>query len=236
MPSDGPSELADYASVLRPVLAEPRLLDQVRVRIRTRHYSLRTEESYLHWIKRFIVFNGKRHPRTMGAAEVEAFLSHLAVDLNVAANTQNLALSAILFLYREVLQQELPWLDQLKRAKKPSRLPTVLTREEVHRLLHALPGNTEGLIARLLYGTGMRLMEGVRLRVKDLELNRRQIVVRDGKGGKDRVTVLPETLLPILTAYLSLRRARYEQDHQDGQAEVYLPHALARKYPGAPEA
>ncbi|MGH9437973.1 MAG: phage integrase N-terminal SAM-like domain-containing protein, partial [Terriglobia bacterium] len=172
-----------------------KLLDQVRAAIRTRHYSLRTEQTYLHWIRRFILFHGKRHPREMGAAEIEAFLSDLAVRQDVAASTQNLALSAILFLYREVLGVKLPWLDGITRAKKPQRRPVVLSREEVRRLLGELPADVPGLIARLLYGTGMRLMEGVRLRVKDLDMSRGEILVRDGKGAKDRVTVLPQTLV-----------------------------------------
>ncbi len=211
----------------------PKLLDQVRTEIRKRHYSLRTEQSYVHWIKRFILFHGKRHPRDMGAAEIEAFLSDLAVRQNVAASTQNLALSAILFLYREILGVKLPWLDGVTRAKKPQRRPVVLSRSEVQRLLDELPADVPGLIARLLYGTGMRLMEGVRLRVKDLDLSRGEILVRDGKGGKDRVTVLPQTLVEPLHAHLTVRRATYERDAKQGRAEVWLPHALARKYPKA---
>lgn len=211
----------------------PRLLDQVRALIRTRHYSIRTEQTYLHWIKRFILFHGKRHPSTMGAAEVEAFLSDLAVTQNVAANTQNLALSAILFLYRDVLAQELPWLDGVTRAKKPQRLPVVLSREETGRLLSALPDDTPGLIARVLYGTGMRLMEAVRMRVADVSLERREVVVRSGKGAKDRVTVLAESLVAPLSAQLKMRRAIYDRDRAAGRAEVWLPDALARKYPNA---
>lgn len=211
----------------------PRLLDQVRDRLRVLHYSLRTERTYLDWIKRFILFHGKRHPRDMGGPEVQAFLSHLAVAQNVAANTQNLALSAILFLYRDVLDMELPWLQGVTRAKKPQRLPTVLTRREVDLLLGALHGPLE-LLVRLYYGTGMRLMEGVRLRVKDVDLERRQITVRDGKGGKDRVTVLPESLLEPLARRLDLRRALYQADVARRECEVWLPDALARKYPNAP--
>lgn len=211
----------------------PKLLDRVRNRIRAKHYSLRTEQTYLHWIKRFIVFNGKRHPKNMGAAEVEAFLSDLAVRLNVSASTQNLALSAILFLYREVLGIDLPWLSGVTRAKKPQRLPTVLSRNEVQRLLQALPDDLPGLIARLLYGSGMRLMEGVRLRVKDVDLDGRQIVVRDGKGAKDRVTMLPDTLVAPLRAHLAVRQTVYQRDVAAGRASVYLPDALARKYPSA---
>ncbi|MBI2383238.1 MAG: integron integrase [Gammaproteobacteria bacterium] len=210
----------------------PRLLDQVRARIRAKHYSLRTEETYLHWIKRFILFHGKRHPREMGGAEVEAFLSSLAVDHNVAANTQNLALAAVLFLYKDVLEVNLPWMKGVTRAKKPKRLPTVLTRREVEGLLAHVDGAV-GLVVRLLYGTGMRVSEGLRLRVKDVELDRRQVVVRDGKGGKDRVTVLPDALLPVLRDHLRGRRALFEADLANGSAEVWMPDALARKYPNA---
>lgn len=211
----------------------PRLLEQVREKIRALHYSLRTEETYVHWIKRFILFHGKRHPKDMSAPEVEAFLSHLATDLDVAASTQNLALSAVLFLYRQVLEQELPWLEGVTRAKKPQRLPTVLSRTEAQRLLAALADDTPGLVARLLYGTGMRVMEGVRLRVKDVDLEMRQITVRDGKGGKDRVTVLPQTLVETLRAQLAMRRTVFERDRDAKRAQVYLPDALARKYPKA---
>ncbi|HEY1077095.1 MAG TPA: integron integrase [Fontimonas sp.] len=212
----------------------PKLLEQVRNLIRMRHYSIRTEQTYLHWIKRFILFHGKRHPREMGAPEIEAFLSDLAVRLNVAANTQNLALSAILFLYRDVLAQDLPWLDGVTRSKKPQRLPVVLSRQEAVSLLKHLPADVPGTIGRLLYGTGMRLMEAVRLRVKDLDVDRRELLVRNGKGAKDRVTVLPESLLPALQAQTVTRRLVYEQDLARGRAAVWLPDALARKYPSAP--
>ena len=201
--------------------------------LRTRHYSLRTEETYLHWIKRFILFHGKRHPREMGAAEVASFLSALATEQEVASNTQNLALSAILFLYRDVLDIDLPWLQHVVRAKKPQRLPTVLTRAEVQRLRAELPADEPGLIAELLYGTGMRLMEGVRLRVKDVDLSRCEIVVRDGKGAKDRVTVLPASLVEPLRAHLARRRTVFERDQAQGKPGVWLPDALSRKYPRA---
>ncbi|HEU0197201.1 MAG TPA: integron integrase [Nevskiaceae bacterium] len=217
-----------------PTRQPPKLLDRVRAEIRTRHYSLRTEQTYVHWIKRFIFYHNKRHPKDMGAPEVEAFLSDLAVRQNVAASTQNLALSAILFLYRKVLQVELPWLENVTRAKKPKRLPTVLSQAEAKRLMQALPDNLPGLVGRLLYGTGMRLMEGVRLRVKDVELDRRQILVRSGKGTKDRVTVLPDALRAPLAAQLAVRRTVYERDLAQGRAEVWLPDALSRKYPAAP--
>ncbi len=210
----------------------PKLLDRVRDRIRRKGYSLRTERSYAHWIRRFILFHGKRHPQEMGAAEVEAFLTSLAVEHDVAAATQNLALSAILFLYREVLEMPLPWLDGIARAKKPARLPTVLTQAEVGAVLGRLDG-TSGLMLRLLYGTGMRLMECVRLRVKDVDFTARQITVRDGKGGKDRVTMLPEALAESLVSHLAVVKAQHADDLAHGLGNVWLPDALARKYPGA---
>ncbi|PIX02368.1 MAG: integron integrase [Hydrogenophilales bacterium CG_4_8_14_3_um_filter_62_83] len=179
-----------------------------------------------------MLFHGKRHPKEMGAAEAEAFLTHLAVDGNVSASTQNQALSALLFLYREVLGMELPWLDHVVRAKKPQRLPTVLNREEVSLVLERMEG-TYSLMAHLLYGTGMRLMECCRLRVKDVDFRQREILIRDGKGGKDRVTLLPETLIKPLQEYLVKRRRLYEDDLSKAMAEVYLPDALARKYPNA---
>lgn len=210
----------------------PKLLDQVRDRIRVKHYSIRTETQYIQWIRRFILFHGKRHPRDMGASEVEAFLTHLAVEGNVAAATQNQALSALLFLYREVLEMDLPWLDGVVRAKLPKRLPVVLTREEVKAVLARMEG-VYRLMAALLYGTGMRLMECVRLRVKDVEFSRNEIVVRDGKGAKDRVTMLPQSLVADLRAHLQMRRVLYDEDFGKGKAAVYLPDALARKYPNA---
>ncbi len=211
----------------------PKLLDQVRDLIRTKHYSIRTENQYLQWIRRFILFHGKRHPRDMGAPEVEAFLSHLAVSRDVAASTQNQALSALLFLYREVLGIDLPWLDNVTRAKRPQRLPVVLSRDEVRAVLDRMTG-VYGLMASLLYGTGMRLMECVRLRVKDVDFARGEILIRDGKGAKDRVTMLPESLVPALQSHLNQRRAIFEDDLRAGKAGVYLPNALAVKYPGAP--
>ncbi|MBI5936895.1 MAG: integron integrase [Betaproteobacteria bacterium] len=212
--------------------AAPRLLDQVRGRIRFLHYSLRTEQAYLDWIKRFIRHFGKRHPREMGAVEVEAFLTHLAVAGNVAASTQNQAKAALLFLYREVLEVELPWLDGIESAKRPARLPVVLTASEVGALLDRLDG-VHALIGRLLYGTGMRLMECLRLRVKDVVFPRREILVRDGKGLKDRVTVLPDSLAPALLEQLQRARELHARDLAAGHGEVYLPFALDRKYPQA---
>ena len=210
----------------------PKLLDQVRGKIRLKHYSIRTEQAYVDWIKRFILHFDKRHPRELGAAEVEAFLTHLAVAGNVAAATQNQAKSALLFLYREVLETELPWLDNVERARTPKRLPVVLTREEVQGVLGRLTG-THWLIASLLYGAGLRIMEGLRLRVKDVEFSRREILVRDGKGFKDRVTMLPAALAAPLAEHLERVKALHGRDLAAGRGAVYLPYALERKYPGA---
>jgi integron integrase len=209
-----------------------KLLDQVRERIRVKHYSIRTEKQYMHWIKRFILYHGERHPQEMGMAEVEAFLTHLAVEEKVSASTQNQALSSLLFLYKEVLLIDLPWLNNVARARQPQRLPNVLTRTEVRAVLVRMSG-IYGLMANLLYGTGMRLMECVRLRVKDLDFERGEIVVRDGKGAKDRVTVLPESLRASLQAHLQQRRALFDDDARLGKASVYLPDALVHEYPDA---
>ncbi|WP_435628085.1 integron integrase [Candidatus Ferrigenium straubiae] len=210
----------------------PKLLDRMRAEIRVRHYSIRTEESYVDWARRFILFHDKRHPKDMGADEVQSFLSHLAVERKVSSSTQNQAKSALLFLYREVLHVELPWLDEVIAAKTGKRLPVVLTPTEMRALLNAMSG-TMGLVAALLYGTGMRLLEGLRLRVKDVEFERREIVVREGKGNKDRVTVLPENLILPLQAHLAKVKALHERDLEAGFGEVYLPNALAVKYPKA---
>jgi len=215
-----------------PSQRQPKLLDQIRDRIRFKHYSIRTEEAYVDWARRFILFHAKRHPADMGANEVEAFLTHLAVRGKVAASTQNQAKSALLFLYREVLAIKLPWLEGIVSAKAPKRLPVVLTREEVQAVMSSMEG-THGLISRLLYGTGMRLMEGLRLRVKDIEFTRGEIIVREGKGFKDRVTMLPESLLNPLHLHLEKVRALHREDLDAGYGEVYLPYALARKYPQA---
>ncbi len=207
-------------------------MERLRDAIRFRHYSLRTERTYSHWVRRFIVFNGMRHPAQMGAEEVTGFLSSLATEHNVAASTQNQALSAILFLYKDVLGVELPWLSEVRRAKKPRRLPSVLTQSEVRMLLSHIEG-VNGLLARLLYGTGMRLMEGVRLRVKDLDLDRKEVVVRHGKGGRDRVTVLPEALVPALRDHLLRVREWFMADRAAELPGVELPHAYGRKNPRA---
>ena len=211
---------------------KPRLLDQVRSQLRLRHYSYRTEQQYVAWIKRFILFHGKRHPASMGAPELEGFLSYLAVERKVAAATQSQALAAVLFLYKRVLGVDLPWLDNVVRAKKPVRLPVVLTPEEVRAVLGQLDG-VYRLVASLLYGSGLRLMEAMRLRVKDLNFEYGQVTVRGGKGDKDRVTVLPQGLIPALQAHLAAVQERHLIAVRDGYGGVELPHALARKYPGA---
>ena len=211
---------------------QPRLLDLMRDKIRYKHYSIRTEAAYVDWARRYILFHGKRHPSCMGAKEVEAFLTHLAVHGNVAASTQNQAKSALLFLYREVLGVELPWLDGVQSAKRSQRLPVVLTEEETDALLARMSGTT-GLIARLLYGAGLRLLEGARLRVKDLDFARLEIAVRDAKGAKDRVTMLPDPLVEPLRAQLGIAKAVHDRDLLEGFGEVYLPYALGRKYPSA---
>jgi integron integrase len=208
----------------------PRLLEQVRDAIRRRHYSPRTEETYIHWIKRFIYFHGKRHPREMAAPEVTGFLNHLARDKEVAAATQNQALSALLFLYKEVLGQPLPWLDDLERARRPARVPAVLTKAEAQRLLSHMEGS-HWLMASLLYGAGLRLRECLKLRVKDVDFEYRQITVRDGKGGKDRVTMLPESIIEPLKAHLARVKALHDRDLAEGYGDVELPDALQRKYP-----
>jgi integron integrase len=214
---------------------EPRLLDRVRAAIRTKHYSIRTEQAYVDWIRRFILFHHKRHPIEMGKTEMESFLTHLAVNRNVAASTQNQALSALLFLYRDVLAREMPWLDDVTRAKKPCRPPVVLTHAEVDRLLKLLSG-TKWLMASLLYGSGLRLLECLRLRVHDIDFERRQIMVRNGKGGKDRATVLPDPLIESLRRQIEQVRIIHEIDISEGFGEVYLPFALERKYPSAAKA
>ncbi len=210
----------------------PKLLDQVRDKLRVKHYSIRTEESYLGWIKRYIYFHDKRHPKTLGARDIEAFLTHLAVQGKVAAATQNLAKSALLFLYRQVLEIELPWLDNITQAKAPKRLPVVLTVSEVQAVLSRLSG-THALVASLLYGGGMRLMEAVRLRVKDVDFARHEILVREGKGFKDRVTMLPEAIVAPLKAHMAKVKVLHEEDLAQGYGEVYLPFALDKKYPNA---
>ena len=214
-------------------LPRPRLLAEVSARLRVKHYSLRTEEAYLYWIRRYIRATRGKHPRLLDGVAVEGFLTELAVRDRVAASTQNQALSALLFLYREVLSIDLPWMENVTRAKRPLRLPVVLSKGEVMALLARLRGR-EALMAALLYGSGLRLMECVRLRVKDVDFVRGDLTVRNGKGGKDRKTVLPLSLRPLLQRQIEDVRVVHAEDLAAGFGAVYLPHALAKKYPNAP--
>lgn len=211
---------------------KPRLLDQVRDRIRAKHYSYRTEQAYLNWIRRFILHHEKRHPCDMGHTEISAFLTYLATQRRVAASTQNQALAAILFLYREVLDREVGELEGLVRAKRPARLPCVLSREEVRAVLERLDGTCR-LMASLLYGSGLRLTECTRLRVKDVDIAHHQLIIRDGKGRKDRVTVLADRVSFDLERHIEEVRRLHERDVRDGYGRVSLPYALRRKYPNA---
>ena len=208
------------------------MLDRVRDAIRARHYSLHTEEAYVGWVRRFILFHNKRHPAEMGEAEINRFLTHLAVAENVAASTQNQALAAILFLYQAVLEKDLDRIDGIVRAKKPKRLPVVLTRDEVRALLGRISG-TPKLAALLLYGGGLRLLEASRLRVKDIEFGANQLTIRNDKGQKDRVTMLPASAKESLFNHLEQVRRIHREDLNHGFGHVYLPDALARKYPNA---
>jgi integron integrase len=212
--------------------AKPKLLDQVRRTLRTKHYSIRTEEAYVNWIKRFILFHHKRHPQEMNSSEIEQFLTYLAVEQNVAPSTQNQALAALLFLYQHVLRQPLLHPIDAVRARKPQQLPVVLSQTEASRLITHLPDRYR-LMAKLLYGSGLRLMECVRLRVKDIDFGQHQIIVRSGKGHKDRDTLLPDSLLAPLRRQLRYARALHQNDLERGHGQVYLPHALDRKYPNA---
>jgi integron integrase len=212
---------------------DTRLITQVVERARYLHYSLRTEEAYVYWVRQFVRWSGLRHPRELGRAEVEGFLTHLATERRVSASTHRQALSALVFLYKEVLGVDLPWMAEIGRPQAKRRLPVVLTQAEVHRVLAAMQGET-GLLARLLYGTGMRLMEGVRLRIKDVDFDRRLIIVRDGKGGKDRVVMLPRSLEADLWAQWQSARVRWRADREmPDLAGVHLPNALAAKFPRA---
>ena len=228
-----PQSLQRRAEMARaPQGNQPRLLDQVREAIRMRHYSIRTEEAYVSWIKRYILFHGKRHPLEMGEDEITQFLSALAVHGQVSASTQNQALCALVFLYRHVLGQNLGWLDDVVRAKRPQRLPVVLTRPEVKALLGALEG-VHWIMASLLYGAGLRLLECLRLRVKDIDFASHQILLREGKGNKDRRTMLPAAVQEPLAAHLEHVRQRHQHDLAHGFGRVYVPNALQRKYPYA---
>ena len=210
----------------------PKLLDQVRRCIRDKHYSLRTEEAYVYWIRWYIRFHGLRHPMDMGAAEVKAFLSYLTNDRRVSVSTHKQALCALLFLYKQVLESDFPWMDDIYRPNRPPRLPTVLTPWEVSAVLAEMQG-TYALMARLMYGTGMRLMECMTLRVKDVDFGRREILIREGKGGKDRVTVLPLALVAPLRGQIEDAKAFHEADRAASRPGVMLPDALERKYPKA---
>lgn len=210
----------------------PKLLNQVRYAIRARHYSIRTEDAYVQWIRRYILFHGKRHPRDMGATEINEFLTDLAVRGKVAASTQNQALSALLFLYKEILHQDIGSLKSVIRAKKPARLPVVFSREEVRDVMYHLAG-MKWIMAYLLYGSGLRLMECIRLRVKDVDFSYNQIIVRSGKGNKDRVTMLSQKVKEPLKKHLETVKATHDRDLSEGYGNVYLPYALERKYPNA---
>lgn len=211
----------------------PKLLTRVRQAIRTRHYSARTEEAYVMWIKRFIFFHNKRHPASMGPEEVNGFLSHLATDRNVSASTQNQALGALLFLYRHVLDEPLPWLQDLVRAVRPARLPVVLTPDEVRAVLDRLTGTSQ-LVAQLLYGSGLRLLECLMLRIKDVDFARSQLMIRDPKGKRDRTTMLPEATIAPLRAHLQRVKALHDEDRALGFGAVWMPFALERKIPSGP--
>jgi integron integrase len=213
-------------------MEKPKLLDQVRTIIRTRNYSRKTEKAYLYWIRRYILYHNKRHPIDMGHDEVSAYLSHLAIERNVSPSTQHQALNAILFLYREVMQVELPWLKNVTRAKRTRHIPVVFTRDEIEKIFSCLDGRN-WLMANLLYGAGLRLNECLRLRVKDIDFDYRQITIRDGKGNKDRVTILPESIVNTLLQHLQRMQVQHQQDLDDGFGSVEMPYALARKYPGA---
>lgn len=208
----------------------PRLLDQLRQQIRYHHYSLRTEQCYVQWVRRFIRFHGMRHPRDLGGTDVSRFLSHLANEGRVAPSTHKQALCAVLFLYKQVLGVDLPWMQEIGRPAVRVRIPVVLSRDETARLLAALEGH-HALIARLLYGSGLRLLECLRLRVKDLDFDRGLIVVREGKGGKDRAVMLPQSLRDDLLAQLANARRLWQLDRSQRVAGVWLPEALARKFP-----
>jgi integron integrase len=213
-------------------MAEPRLLDRVRAAVRLKHYSLRTEQAYTRWVERYVRFHDLRHPAEMGAAEIRGFLSHLATRGRVSASTQNQARAALLFLYRVVLELELQPLGEVVRARRPRRMPVVLTRNEVQAVLAQLGGDHR-LVAGLLYGSGLRLLEALRLRVKDLDFELHQVTVRDGKGQKDRVSMLPRQLVAPFHEHIARVRHRHDRDLRLGGGEVYLPGAYARKNPSA---
>ncbi len=223
-----PPAVDNSASFSRPA----KLIDQLREALRSRHYSPRTEQTYCHWVKRYIFFHKVRHPAEMAEPEINAFLTYLAVKEKVSASTQNQALSSLLFLYRHVLGREVGDLGEVIRARKPKRLPVVMTREEVRAVLRNLSGD-KWLMASLMYGAGLRLMECLRLRVQEIEFSQNEIIVRDGKGAKDRITMLPESLKAPLQEHLKRVKAIHERDLADGWGRVLMPNALDRKYPNA---
>jgi integron integrase len=218
----------------RPVKNSPKLLDQLREQIRLKHYSFKTEQSYVQWVKRYILFHNKRHPKDMGEEEITRFLSQLAIENEVSASTQNQALSAIIFLYRHVLNKNLGEFRNMVWAKRPKRLPVVLTRSEVKMILDNIPG-VSWLIASLLYGSGLRLNECLKLRVKDIDFEKGQILIRSAKGEKDRFTVLPSSIMMPLKQHLLKVQKLHQQDLQNGYGRVQLPNAIERKYPKASE-
>ena len=216
------------------IKTKPKLLDVVRIHLRTLHYSKRTEESYVNWIKRYIVFHKKTHPEKLGKDEIRSYLNHLAVERNVSASTQNQALQAILFLYKEIIHKEVGWIDDIKRPVKPKHIPVVFSKAEAHSVIQHMSGLPK-LISSLLYGSGLRLSEALRLRVKDIDFEYRQIIVHDGKGEQDRITLLPNSLIPHLKEQIEKRRALHNLDLKNGLGETFLPYALEKKYPNAPK-
>lgn len=212
--------------------AKPKLLDQVRIHLRSLHYSRRTEESYVNWIKRFILFHNKTHPENLGKDDIRKFLNHLAVNRNVAASTQNQALQGILFLYKEIIHKDIGWIDDIERPTKPKHIPVVFTKAEAHTIIQNMAGLPK-LITGLLYGSGLRLSEALRLRVKDIDFEYKQIIVRDGKGEQDRITLLPQSLIPRLKEQIEYRRSVHNADLKKGFGDTVLPYALALKYPNA---
>jgi len=213
---------------------KPKLLEQVKNHLRSMHYSRRTEESYVNWIKRYIIFHNKTHPEKLGKDEIRTFLNHLAVDRNVSASTQNQALQGILFLYKEIIHKDVGWVDDIKRPTKPKHIPVVFTKAEAHSIIQNMLGLPK-LVTGLLYGSGLRLSEALRLRVKDIDFEYQQIVVRDGKGEQDRTTLLPKSLIPDIKEQIEKRRKLHNSDLQKGFGDTVLPYALAEKYPNAPK-
>lgn len=211
---------------------KPKLLNQVRTHLRTMHYSKRTEESYTNWIRRYIIFHNKTHPEKLGKDHIRSYLNYLAVERNVSASTQNQALQGILFLYKEIIHKDVGWIDDIKRPQKPKHIPVVFTKAEAHTIIQQMDGLPK-LITSLLYGSGLRLSEALRIRVKDIDFEYQHILVRDGKGEKDRVTLLPKALIPYLKDQIEKRRTLHDQDLKNELGETFLPYALAEKYPNA---